>query len=148
VFANFLIDLRCLGRKLPHVADAEYLWLRNFRIYSKHGADGERSCLARSVFALGNQIDMDPFDWLHDQGYRNSLNIGGSLEFTFFNDALLNFGRYFEVLIFIPGSLVIDERVRHILGVLVFHKLYTLVLLLSKLLMLGTNRFAVVHLFR
>ena len=129
------------------MADAEYLWLRNFRIHSKHGADGERSCLARSVFALGNQIDMDSFDWLHDQGYRDSLYIGRSLEFTFFNYALLNFGRYFEVLIFIPGSLVIDERVRHILGVLVFHKLYTLVLLLSKLLMLWTNRFAVVHLF-
>lgn len=67
------------------------------------------------------------------------------MEFTFFNYALLNFGWYFEVLIFVPGSLVVDERIGHILGVLVLHELYTLVLLLSKLCMLLGYRFSVVY---
>ena len=130
------------------MANAKDLGLRNFGVDSQHRTDTESSRLARSVFALGDQVDMDSFDGLDDQGYGDRLDVGRPLKFTFFNYALLDVGWYFEVLLLIPGPLVIDEWVGHILGVLVLHELYTLVLLLSKLLMLGTNRFAVVHLFR
>ena len=128
------------------MANAQDLGLRNFRIDSQHRTDTESSCLARAVFALGDQVDMDSFDGLDDQGYGDRLDVGRPLKFAFFNYALLNFGWYFEVLLLIPSPLVIDEWVGHILGVLVLHELYTLVLLLSKLCMLLGNRFSIVYL--
>ena len=75
MLGDFLVDLGGLRRQLAHVADAEHLGLGDFGVHAQHRADAEGACLSRTVFALGDEVDVDSLDGLHDQGNCYCLDV-------------------------------------------------------------------------